>query len=106
MTHLIRADEKIKINLAPATIEDEVKQNIRMILLTPQYSVPLNRAFGMPQRFIDKPLPVAKTLLIAEIMDAIEAYEPRATVNKITFDEDAQDGRLSPILEVDINANA
>ena len=35
------------INFAPATIAEEVMQNVRMIISTVKYSVPMDREFGI-----------------------------------------------------------
>lgn len=105
MAYIVTAYENKKINLAPETVIEEVLQNVSMIISTPQFTVPLDRGFGLPQRFIDKPLPVAQTILVSEVLDAIEKYEPRAEVENITFvqnEEGAQAGKLIPRVEVNI----
>lgn len=80
-----------------------VLQNVAIILATRQGSVPLYRGFGLPQKFLDKPIPVAKPMLYAEVKEAVEEYEPRAEVISITFQEDAAaPGRLIPTVEVEI----
>lgn len=102
---VVTAYEKKDINLAPESVTEEVLQNIAMIISTPQYTVPLDRGFGLPQRFIDKPLPVAKALLIAEVLEAVEKYEPRAKVENVSFAESKQEamaGKLIPQVEVSI----
>jgi phage baseplate assembly protein W len=92
-----------KINLNPESITEEVIQNLQMLLATPKYSVPLDREFGVSWEMADKPLNIAKTLLVGEIMDAVEKYEPRAEVTDITFTRDEITGRIVPRLEVLIN---
>lgn len=80
-----------------------VLQNVAIILATRQGTVPLYRGFGLPQKFVDKPIPVARPMLYAEVKEAVEEYEPRAEVIGITFQEDAAaPGRLIPTVEVDI----
>jgi phage baseplate assembly protein W len=57
-------------------------------------------------QFIDKPMAVAKPLLISEITDAISAYEPRAEVVNVTFEiDDNAPGKLIPIVEIEVNTN-
>ena len=105
MGYIVTAYETKEINLAPGSVIEEVLQNIGMIISTPQYTVPLDRGFGLPQRFIDKPLPVAKAILVSEVLDAIEKYEPRAEVENITFvqeEQEAKAGKLIPRVEVNI----
>lgn len=86
--------------------EDTVKsilQNIKIILMTRQFSVPLYRNFGLPMQFIDKPIAVAKPLMIAEIKEATSEYEPRATVLGISLEEDTSTpSRLIATVEVEI----
>lgn len=105
MAYVVTAYENKKISLAPETVVEEVLQNVAMIISTPQYTVPLDRGFGLPQRFIDKPLPVAQAILVSEVLDAIEEYEPRAEVESVSFvqeQQDAQVGKLIPRVEVKI----
>lgn len=103
MAYTIMASESIKINLAPQTVVEEVLQNISMLLLTPKYSVPLDRNFGLSARFIDKPTRIAEAILISEVLDAIEEYEPRAEVIDLSFERDEMTGKIIPRLEVEIH---
>ena len=80
-----------------------VLQNIAVILATRKGDVPLYRDFGLSQEFVDKPTPVARVLLYAEVKEAVEQYEPRAEVIGVTFQEDrSAPGRLIPTVEVEI----
>lgn len=105
MAYIVTAYEHKKINLAPKTVIEEVLQNVAMIISTPQFTVPLDRGFGLQQRFLDKPLAVAQAILVSEVLDAIEKYEPRVEIKNITFKQNEQDakvGKLIPRVEVDI----
>jgi len=104
MPYSVTASEPKKINLAPASLIEEVLQNLSMILQTIKYTAPLCRDFGITGNFIDKPIPVAETLLIGELYEAVEKYEPRAEIVEITFERDESTGKLNPCLEVEINA--
>ena len=79
-----------------------VLQNVAMILKTRQGTVPLYRDFGLPQKFLDKPQNVAEPMLIAEVKEAIEDFEPRATFIGVEFERN-MDGTLKPVVEVEIN---
>lgn len=103
MAHTITVGGAANITLAPASLVEEVIQNITMILSTPQNTAPLDRDFGLPVRFLDKPIPVAEALLVAEVLDAIEKYEPRAEVLDVSFVRDERTGKIIPSLEVEIN---
>lgn len=102
MAYVVKAFCLKKINLAPKNTVEEVLQNVAMIISTPKFSVPLDRGFGMAQRFIDKPIQTAQPLLISEVLDAIEAYEPRAEVENVDFVLGDRPGALIPIVEVNI----
>lgn len=93
------------IDFAPSTVVEEVLQNVRTILSTVIGSVPLHRDFGVSWEHIDKPLPVARTLMQAAIIDAIDEFEPRAKVVAVTFDmteDDAMEGILRPTVKIEI----
>jgi phage baseplate assembly protein W len=90
------------IDFAPASLEEEVIQNVRTILATPKYSVPLDRRFGVSAVMLDRPMPKAIAALQAEIITAIRRYEPRCRVKKVSFDGD-MDGRLVPRVRIEID---
>lgn len=92
--------------LVPSSTLEEVAQNVRTIITTPKYSVPLDREFGVTMDFVDAPALKARARLSSEIIRAIARYEPRCTVKRISWAQqtvtDSEDGRLLPVLEVDI----
>lgn len=102
MAYQIKAYDLEHINFAPATKKEEILQNIAVILSTPKFSVPLDRGLGLAQRFIDKPMQAAQPILISEVLDAIEAYEPRVTVLDVTFSLGDTPGKLIPVVEVEV----
>ena len=102
MAHVVKAFALKKINIAPKSTVEEVLQNIAMIISTPKFSVPLDRKFGLAQRFIDKPIQTAQPVLISEVLDAIEEYEPRAEVENVSFVMGSRPGALIPVVEVNI----
>lgn len=97
MDHEITLDDAI--DFAPSTEVEEILQNVRTILSTRIGTVPLHRDFGLTWEHIDKPYQVARSLMQAEIIDAIEEYEPRARIKSVTFNDnaaDAMEGLLKP----------
>lgn len=102
MAHIIKAYDLQNINLAPETREEEIMQNVAVIISTPKFSVPLDRGLGMAQRFVDKPIQVAQSILISEVLDAVERDEPRVEVLNVTFEMGGTPGALIPVVEVDI----
>lgn len=102
MAHIVKAYGLETVNLAPETTLEEVLQNVAVILSTPKFSVPLDRGLGMEQRFLDKPIQVAQSILISEVLDAVEQYEPRAEVLNVSFELGDAPGKLIPVVEVNI----
>lgn len=103
MGYIVKAYTAKEINLAPETTVEEILQNVATIISTPKNTVPLDRGFGLSQRFVDMPMPTAQAILVSEVFDAIEKYEPRAEVVEVTFEQDdATPGKLIPRVEVNI----
>ena len=104
MVHKVNPRDLSTITLNQSDVVASVLQNIAIILSTRQQSVPLYRGFGLPMRFIDKPIPVARPMMIAEIQEAIMEFEPRATLLGVTFEiDESAPGKLIPTVEVEIN---
>lgn len=94
----------MKIKIMPQSVAEEVGQNIAMIIGTLKGSVVTDREFGINSEMIDKPMPIAKALLEAEIIAAIQKYEPRALVTKIEYlpDADTMGGELRPKVHFEV----
>ena len=76
-----------------------LEQNIRIICTTLAYSVAMDRGFAHVGAFVDAPTPYDVARLIADITEAIEAKEPRVTVEHISLEpsaDEAMQGRLYP----------
>lgn len=104
MSYEVNAKSLEGLMLGETNSVASVLQNIAIILSTFKGSVPLYRNFGINSRSIDKPIHVAKPMLVIDIEEAIREYEPRASIVNITFEADENvPGKLIPTLEVDIN---
>ena len=81
-----------------ATGMEAVCQNIRVIVLTGAYSIPLDRGFAHDCAFIDSPAPKATARLGSALIEAIERFEPRVRVERIDFvtGADLMEGQLVP----------
>ena len=90
-----------QINFAPTTIQEEVIQNIKTLLSTMKFTVPLDRNLGIIADALDEPMPVAMAKISSDVIDAISEYEPRAKVTQISFDGDI-DGKLIPKVRIEI----
>lgn len=90
------------IDFAPVDTYTEILQNVRTILATVKFSVPLDRDFGIDASIVDMPMPVAKAKLASEIVTALKRYEPRVSVTNISW-SGTDDGILKPKVQVRIN---
>lgn len=104
MTYTVTALDAGKIELNATETTRAVLQNVAVILGTAKGTVPLYRDFGVDRSFLDMPIPTAKVRMIAQVREAVETWEPRATVTAVRFSEtDAAKGVLTPMVEVEIN---
>ena len=103
MKTVIRGDAPGTFSIFPESKSEEILQNIRVLLSTSKYDIPLAREMGLDTGYLHRPQPVAETLLYQTIADAIEEYEPRAELVSIDFEEDAESGVIIPVVEVEIN---
>lgn len=103
MTYTVSAAELTSYRLNETDTARSVLQNIALILSTPKGTVPMYRDFGVNMDFLDLPRPVAEVRMVAEIREAVETWEPRATVKDVRFLDSGGDGVLVPVVEVEIN---
>ncbi|MGN0444254.1 MAG: GPW/gp25 family protein [Acutalibacteraceae bacterium] len=104
MSIIIRSDEPVKLSLMENDIERSVAQNIALLISTKQGTCVGYRDYGMPMRYLNKPFPVAETLIASEIENAIEEFEPRASVRNIEVLEET-DEFGKPIVSVEVELN-
>jgi phage baseplate assembly protein W len=83
------------INFAAQGVE-EIYQNLKVLYTTPEGSVPFDRNFGINTDFLDEPIPIAQGRLMVEYRRKTKRYEPRASVEEVTFEHDSATGRLYP----------
>lgn len=103
MSYKVNAADLTNIRFNDQELVSSVLQNIAVILSTPKGSVPQYREFGLSTVFLDKPIPLAKMMMRAEVREAIERWEPRAQFVSMTFEERiTQPGTLWPTVEVEI----
>ncbi|TGY93443.1 hypothetical protein E5329_18675 [Petralouisia muris] len=103
MTYIVDTTKENEINLDPATVYEEVIQNLYFLYSSTEYDIPLDRGLGLSGAYIDKPIDTAKALATINIYDKTEEYEPRAEIVNIDFEADYERGILKPIVEVEIN---
>jgi len=65
---------------------NDIRQAISILLKTPKGSDPHRPEFGCDAwRYLDKPVTVAVPNVIRECTDAVERWEPRARLKRITW---------------------
>lgn len=102
MTYQVSVNDK-SIRLGETDTIKSILQNVAIVLRTRRGSCPMYREFGLPQEYLHKPTTVARTMMYAEIRDAIEAFEPRCNVVSVNFaDTDSAGDALIPVVEVEI----
>lgn len=97
-----------EVNFSPASEAEEVIQNVRTIISTVIGSVPLDRDFGLSWKYIDKPIQVSKMLFHADVINALELYEPRAVVTAIEYGDstlDLMDGSIHPRIKIRLDSS-
>ncbi|MBR1730384.1 MAG: hypothetical protein IJ728_12775 [Selenomonadaceae bacterium] len=98
-TYIINSSDDVRINFAPSNTIEEVIQNVRCLISTIKWQIPLARDVGISGDIVDMPILQAKARLTQEIIQCLKKYEPRAQIKKIEFSGDAT-GRLKPRLEI------
>lgn len=63
----------------------EILSCVHCLLNTPIGSVVLDRAIGVDYSFVDKPMPLAMSMILAEIPGKIKKYEPRCLITDVYF---------------------
>jgi len=96
------ASDKIQPNVSDYVTS--VLDRIVNLLSTRQLTCPLYRGFGLPMRFIDKPMNVAIPIAVVEVTEGLSEWVPEAELVDLTFTHDPEDpGRLIPKVEVEID---
>lgn len=90
------------IEIFPKSEYEEIIQNVRTVITTLQGSVPLDREFGIDPEIIDKPIDVVRPLLVKEVKEKLEQYEPRVKLVSIDWGGDGMEGKSIPKVRVAI----
>lgn len=89
-----------KIDFAPASEMEEIAQNVRTILTTFQKSVPMDREFGLSAEPSDLPIAAAQAVMTANIVAAINRFEPRAHVIAVDYEGTETEGVIRPKVRI------
>jgi len=95
----LRLDDYKNINVfSPGNALNGIQLCLATILTTAKYSVPMDRDFGLDVTLLDEPSPRGMALLRAEIFEAINKYEPRVDILKISFKKSDSDDKIYPVV--------
>lgn len=95
-----------RVNFSPGNAVEEIVQNVKTLLATRRFSVPLDRALGLDMRVLDAPMPRAQAGYRVEIIEALRRFEPRCKVLRVDFSGDGIGGALMPKVKVRIDGEA
>ena len=102
MSYVVENGKTTSYNLCENETVTSVLQNLALLLATKKGTIPMYREYGLSQEFLDKPYEIAKVLLLSEVTEAVEKFEPRATVINVDFEKSDITGKTSVRLEVEI----
>ena len=91
------------VNFAPATELEEIAQNVRTILTTFKKTVPMDREFGINAATSALPIAAAPDTMTAEIVAAINRFEPRARVVSVDYEGKEAEGIVEPKVRIKVN---
>lgn len=104
--YILDFEEEKDYSLTPATLAEEVLQNVRFIVKTRKGSVPLFRDFGVDWNFLDRPIAEARLIAIPDIISEIQTREPRAEIVDISYKgTNAEDGKIKLKLTIRVKEN-
>ncbi len=101
MNVVISSEENYKQNFQENDKVRSVIQNIALLLNTKKGTIPMYRDFGLPMKFVDKPINVAETMATLEITEALRDFEPRAKLKNLEITKSAS-GKAVIVVEVTI----
>jgi phage baseplate assembly protein W len=82
--------DRLKSNITSSEISDidEISKCINNIISIPAGSIPLSRGMGINWVNLSKIPPDMENDIATEIVEKVEAYEPRVKVSEVTFTYD------------------
>lgn len=83
MSYQVSEADLKTIRLNEQDTVSSVLHNVALILATPKGTIPMYRDFGLDREFLDMPIPEAEVRMIAPIREAVQEWEPRATVKDV-----------------------
>ncbi|MCM1062019.1 MAG: hypothetical protein NC452_17265 [Eubacterium sp.] len=99
----ITADSRNPVfSFAPQSTEQEVMQNLSLLICAVKYSLPLAREMGLGSEYLHRPQNAAQALIVRDIHENAEAYEPRANILNVEFAADSATGETYVKIEAEV----
>lgn len=102
MVYTISNREPITYTLIENDEVTSILQNVALLLQTWKGTVPMYREFGLPNEWVNQQVPIAEVIAAQEVEEAIEAFEPRATLLDVHIKGEMDTGKLYIEVEVEI----
>lgn len=94
----------LEINFAPATILEEIAQNVVNISVLTKGEVPYQRYIGFNPDIIDQPTTKAMMMYQVDLAEQLDKFEPRAEIRSFDWNKsDFTNGYLKVKLTIFIN---
>lgn len=102
MKYVIRSDAPLPLTPMENDAVMSALQNIALLCSTRRGTCPGYRDFGLPMAWLHRPAAAAEAIAAAEIGEAIERFEPRATFVDCALIEADNDEKYILQVEVEI----
>lgn len=86
--------EQTEFESASGTLENEQKEQLGLLIATPVGTVMLDRDFGIDRSFLDMPIPIAQTILAAELAVKIPRYIPSLELAEVKLSKADVNGTM------------
>lgn len=87
----------INLNGFPQNEAEDILRCLRTLYSVRKGEQPLDRDFGIDYSFQDQPMNIAKNMFVLEVFEKTEKYEPRVSVEKVTYEFDIN-GQMIPAI--------
>lgn len=86
-------------------LREEIFNKIKFLLTLVKGTIPMNREIGLESDIVDLPMYEAQNRYTVSAMELIEKFEPRVTVDEISFEIYENTGKMIPKVVVTYNGD-
>lgn len=104
LLYFLYDSEKLSKRASDIIYHSDEQISVSIVSMWEIGTIPMYRDFGLDREFLDMPIPEAEVRMIAPIREAVQEWEPRATVKDVFFTRSGDgSGRLLAHVEIEIN---